>query len=133
LCVVGSLKITFAFVVFAIEHYNRVIQVAEDSGNFEELIRYLKMCRQQIKHPHIESELIYSYARLDKMADLEELISGPTSAALQEIADRCSNEKLYVPAKLLYMTISNYPRLASTYICLEVCVCVFAFHSKHSF
>ena len=56
--------------------YYDVISAAEQSGNFEELIPYLRMARKKIQDSHIDTELIYSFAQLSKkngssLADLE--------------------------------------------------------------
>jgi clathrin heavy chain len=82
------------------------------------------MARKKIKDSKIDTELIYSFANLstsetNAIADLEEFISGPNIAEIQSVADRCFNEKLYEPARILYASISNYACLASALVKLD--------------
>mmetsp|Transcript_13917 Transcript_13917/g.39575 ORF Transcript_13917/g.39575 Transcript_13917/m.39575 type:complete len:1722 (+) Transcript_13917:173-5338(+) len=98
------------------EHFELVIAKANEVALWEELIKYLDMCRQQIKHPKIETELMYAYAMTDNLASLQELISSPNVGQIQEVGDRCFQSEMYKAAKLLYNSISNFPRLCSCLI-----------------
>jgi clathrin heavy chain len=101
------------------EYFANVINIANEQGLFEDLIPYLDMCRAHLKHPMIESELMFAYAKTDNLASLQELISSPNVGQIQEVGDRCFQNQLYRAAKLLFNSISNYPRLCSTLIKME--------------
>jgi len=99
------------------ELYIDVIAVANEEKLYDDLIRFLIMCRKKpLKEPYIESEVIYAYAKTNKLAELEEFISSPNCAQIQVIGDRCFAEGLYEAAKLLFNNISNFARLASTLV-----------------
>jgi hypothetical protein len=55
------------------------------AGSWEDLVRYLQMARKKARESYIESELIYAYARTNRLADLEEFISGPNHADIQKV------------------------------------------------
>lgn len=95
------------------------------------------MSRKKARESYIESELIYAYAKTNRLADLEEFISGPNHADIQkvfyyiipyyhklrknilQIGDRCFEDKMFEPAKLLYNNVSNFARLAITLVHLK--------------
>lgn len=54
-------------------------------GSWEDLVRYLQMSRKKARESYIESELIYAYAKTNRLADLEEFISGPNHADIQKV------------------------------------------------
>jgi len=74
------------------------------------------MARKKAREPYIETELIYAYAKTNRLADLEEFISGPNHAQIQQVGDRCFDNKMYEAAKLLYNNVSNFARLAITLV-----------------
>ena len=86
------------------------------AGNWEDLVKYLQMARKKARETFIETELIFAYAKTNRLADLEEFISGPNHANITQVADRCFDEKMYEPAKLLYNNVSNFARLAITLV-----------------
>jgi clathrin heavy chain len=45
------------------------------------------MARKKARESYIESELIYAYARTNRLADLEEFISGPNHADIQKVSN----------------------------------------------
>ena len=96
--------------------YMDVVDAAGKSGNYEDLVRYLQMARKNARDPYVETELIYAYAKTNRLAELEEFISGPNHAQIQQVGDRCYDDKLYEAAKLLYNNVSNFARLASTLV-----------------
>ncbi len=49
-------------------------------------------------------------------ADLETFITSPNLADIQSVGDRCFDEELFEPAKLLFSNIGNNAKLASTLI-----------------
>lgn len=97
-------------------HYMEVVSVASNSNNWEDLVKYLQMARKKARETFIETELVYAYAMTNRLADLEEFISGPNHAAITQVADRCFDNKMYEAAKLLYNNVSNFARLAITLV-----------------
>jgi clathrin heavy chain len=66
-----------------LENYN--FMDAGIAESWEDLVRYLQMARKKARESYIESELIYAYARTNRLADLEEFISGPNHADIQKV------------------------------------------------
>ncbi|EHB17756.1 Clathrin heavy chain 1 [Heterocephalus glaber] len=96
--------------------YMEVVQAANTSGNWEELVKYLQMARKKARESYVETELIFALAKTNRLAELEEFINGPNNAHIQQVGDRCYDEKMYDAAKLLYNNVSNFGRLASTLV-----------------
>jgi clathrin heavy chain len=94
--------------------YMEVVNVAGESGNWEDLVKYLQMARKKARETFIETELIYAYAKTNRLAELEEFISGPNHAQIISVGDRCFEGKMYEAAKILYNNVSNYAKLAIT-------------------
>ena len=69
-----------------------------------------------MKETIIDTQLIYALARINKLAELEEVISVPNVVKIDQVADRCYDESLFEAAKLLYMNINNNAKLALCYI-----------------
>lgn len=67
--------------------YVDVVETAHRTSHWEDLVRYLQMARKKARESFIESELIYAYARTNRLADLEEFISGPNHADIQKVHD----------------------------------------------
>ncbi|KAB1217632.1 Clathrin heavy chain 1 [Morella rubra] len=93
-----------------------VIRAAEDANVYHDLVRYLLMVRQKAKEPKVDSELIYAYAKIDRLSDIEEFILMPNVANLQNVGDRLYDEALYEAAKIIFAFISNWAKLASTLV-----------------
>lgn len=53
--------------------------------SWEDLVRYLQMARKKARESYVESELIYAYAKTNRLADLEEFVSGPNHADIQKV------------------------------------------------
>lgn len=68
--------------------YVDVVETAHRTSHWEDLVRYLQMARKKTRESFIESELIYAYARTNRLADLEEFISGPNHADIQKVSQR---------------------------------------------
>jgi len=99
------------------EYYPEVISQSTECQNFEDLITFLLMCREQeVKDSRVETELLFAYAKTNKLSELEEFITNPNSAQIQVVADRCFEGEMYEAARILYANISNYVRLTSTLI-----------------
>ena len=71
-----------------------VIRAAEDGNVYHDLVRYLLMVRQKTKEPKVDSELIYAYAKIDRLSDIEEFILMPNVANLQNVGDRLYDAQL---------------------------------------
>ncbi|MGH0159430.1 UNVERIFIED_CONTAM: hypothetical protein FKN15_037344 [Acipenser sinensis] len=84
--------------------------------NWEDLVKYLQMARKKARESYVETELIFALAKTNRLAELEEFINGPNNAHIQQVGDRCYDEKMYDAAKLLYNNVSNFGRLASTLV-----------------
>ncbi|XP_017492550.1 PREDICTED: clathrin heavy chain-like [Rhagoletis zephyria] len=99
--------------------YMDVVATAQRTNSWEDLVRFLQMARKKACEPYIESELIYAYAKTNRLTDLEEFISSPNHADISKIGDRCFEDRLYEPARILYDNVANYGRLAITLAHLE--------------
>jgi len=99
--------------------YMDVVATASRTGQWEDLVRYLVMARKKARESYVESELVYAYAKTNRLADLEEFIAAPNHADIQKIGDRCFDEGMFEPAKLLYNNVSNFARLAITLVHLK--------------
>jgi len=98
--------------------YAEVIQAAEREENYEELVRFLLMARNKQKDQIIDSELVYSYAKSERLGDMEEFVSGTNTANAQAVGDRLYEERAYKAAKILYQSIPNNAKLASCHVML---------------
>ena len=99
--------------------YHLVISAAEGAGNYEDLVAFLKMARKDIKESALDTQLIYALARVNKLAELEELISVPNVAKIDMIGERCFDEGMFEAAKLLFININNNAKLALCYVNME--------------
>ncbi|KAK4798250.1 hypothetical protein SAY86_030576 [Trapa natans] len=100
-------------------HFLDVIQAAENANVYDDLVHYLLMVRQKAKEPKVDSELIYAYAKIGRLGDVEEFILMPNVANLQNVGDRLYDETLYEAAKIIYAFISNWAKLAVTLVKLK--------------
>ena len=55
------------------------------SGNFEDVVRYLQMAQKKSRDSFVETELIFAFAKTNRLAELEEFISGPNHAQIQQV------------------------------------------------
>uniref|UniRef100_A0A8C8FDH8 Clathrin heavy chain n=1 Tax=Oncorhynchus tshawytscha TaxID=74940 RepID=A0A8C8FDH8_ONCTS len=79
-------------------------------------VKFLQMARKKSRESYVETELIFALAKTNRLAELEEFINGPNNAHIQQVGDRCYDERMYDAAKLLYNNVSNFGRLASTLV-----------------
>eukprot|EP01006_Ploeotia_vitrea_P036086 TRINITY_DN65965_c0_g2_i1.p1 TRINITY_DN65965_c0_g2~~TRINITY_DN65965_c0_g2_i1.p1 ORF type:complete len:1702 (-),score=356.35 TRINITY_DN65965_c0_g2_i1:154-5214(-) len=102
-------------------NFQEVIDAAENTECYADLVKYLNMARNDggKKEAAVDTELVYAYAKTDRLADLEEFITGPNVAQIQYTADRCFNENLFEAAKILYTNVGNFARLAITLVRLQ--------------
>ncbi|KAF5947374.1 hypothetical protein HYC85_013331 [Camellia sinensis] len=96
-----------------------VIRAAEDVDVYHDLVKYLLMVRQKTKEPKVDSELIYAYAKIDRLGEIEEFILMPNVANLPNVGDRLYDETLYEAAKIIFAFISNWAKLACTLVKLK--------------
>ncbi|XP_031504649.1 clathrin heavy chain 2-like isoform X3 [Nymphaea colorata] len=96
-----------------------VIRAAEEVNAYHDLVKYLLMVRQKAKEPKVDGELIYAYAKIDRLGEIEEFILAPNVANLQTVGDRLYDEALYEAAKIIFSFISNWGKLASTLVKLR--------------
>ena len=99
--------------------YVMVCAEANEAEIWAELIPYLKMARKTMQENLIDTELIYAYAKINNLTELEVFVSGPNVANIQTIGDRCFSEGLYEAAKILFISINNNSKLALCHIHLE--------------
>lgn len=100
--------------------YAEVIKAASAStGHYEELLRYLQMARRKSRDAVIENELLFTLAALNRMTDVEEFLARPHGAQIQLVADRCYSARFFEAARMLYSSISNHARLATTLVHLR--------------
>ncbi len=99
--------------------FESVIDIADSAGKFEELIKFLLMAREHYKEPKIDGEIIVAYAELGKLNEIESFLNGSNVADLNEVGDKLYDRKDYKAAKLLYSSVSNYSKLASTLVFLD--------------
>ncbi|KAG9450240.1 hypothetical protein H6P81_010205 [Aristolochia fimbriata] len=93
-----------------------VIRAAEDANVYHDLVRNILMVRPKSKEPKVDSELIYAYAKIDRLGDIEEFILMPNAANLPNVGDCLYDEALYEAAKVIYAFISNWAKLAVTLV-----------------
>ena len=43
------------------------------------------MARKKARESYVETELVFAYAKTNRLADLEEFISGPNNANIQQV------------------------------------------------
>ncbi len=101
------------------EDYNNVIAAAGNLEQYGDLVTYLQMVRKKIKESIVDTELIYSFAKTNQLANMEEFIAAPNVAQIQSIAERCFDEAMYEAAKILYNNINNNAKLALCYVKLK--------------
>lgn len=97
------------------ESFYLVIQTAKEAAEFDPLVKYLRMARK-LKKEKIDTELAFALAHTNKLAEMEDFITSPNVAKIQEVADSCFNQGLYEAARICYSSVNNYKRLASTLI-----------------
>ncbi|CAN1812043.1 Clathrin heavy chain 1 [Linum perenne] len=99
--------------------FHEVIRAAEEADVYHDLVKYLLMVRQKTKEPKVDSELIFAYAKIDRLGEIEEFILMPNVANLQLVGDRLFDDALYEAAKIIFAFISNWSKLAVTLVRLK--------------
>ena len=99
--------------------YHNVISTAEAQNNYGDLVPFLKMARKSVKEAVLDTQLIYALAKVNKLSELEELISVPNVAKIDHIGERCFDEGMFEAAKILFTNINNNAKLALCFVALE--------------
>ncbi|CED83796.1 clathrin heavy chain [Phaffia rhodozyma] len=99
-------------------NFAEVIELANAAGKNDDLVRFLQMARKQAREPKIDTELAYSYAKTDRLHDMEEFLATTNVADVLVVGEKCFDDGLYQASKLLFQSISNWARLATTLIYL---------------
>lgn len=99
-------------------NFLEVIEIATRADKHDDLVRYLQMARKTLREPKIDTELAHAYAKTDRLHDMEDFLSMTNVADILEVGEKCFNDELYQAAKLLFSSISNWARLATTLIYL---------------
>lgn len=99
--------------------YLQVIEKAKLSGSYDDLVKYLLMVRKKVKESKVDSELAYSYCKVNNLSALEEFIAVPHQANLQSVGDRAFDEGLFEASRIIFAHIPNWGRLASTLVKLH--------------
>lgn len=76
------------------------------------------MARKSLREPKVDTELAYAYAKTDRLHDMEDFLGMTNVADILEVGEKCFEDELYQAAKLLFTSISNWARLATTLIYL---------------
>ena len=97
-------------------NYAEVIEISDRAGKHDDLIKYLKMARTQVREPAVDGGLLLAYARTDRLQEMEDFLSSINSANVQDVGDKCFEAGSYTAAKILYSSISNWTKLASTLV-----------------
>lgn len=87
-----------------------------ETDHWEDLVRFAQMARKKSREAFIETELCFAFAKTGRLTDLEEFITEPNNAQIQQVGDRCSEQGMHQAAKILFNSISNYARLAFTLV-----------------
>lgn len=96
--------------------YLRVIHQSESSKLFEQLIEYLRMCREGVKDTAIDNSLAFCFANLSQSNELEDLLADSNSVDVLRVGDRCFEEGMFEPARVLYSQTQNNSKIASCLI-----------------
>jgi clathrin heavy chain len=99
-------------------NFIEVIELANRAGKQDDLVRFLQMARKTLREPKIDTELAYAYAKTDRLHDMEDFLAMTNVADILVVGEKCFEDELYQAAKLLFSSISNWARLATTLIYL---------------
>ena len=73
--------------------YSEVIDKANRAETWEELVKYLQMAKKKTREVTIETELVFAYAKTNRLADLEEFITGPNHAKIDLVSCKQTNKQ----------------------------------------
>jgi len=95
-----------------------VIETASRAGKDDDLVRYLQMARKTLREPQIDTQLAVSYAKTDRLHDMEDFLAMTNVADQLTAGEQVFEAGMYQAARLLFSSISNWARLATTLIYL---------------
>lgn len=55
------------------------------TGNWEDLVKFLQMARKKARESYVETELIFALAKTNRLSELEEFVSSPNNAHIQQV------------------------------------------------
>ncbi|KAM7256318.1 hypothetical protein ACFE04_012059 [Oxalis oulophora] len=88
------------------DHFLEVIKAAQDANVYHDLVKYLLMVRQKKKEPKVDSELVYAYAKIDCLGEIEEFILMPNVANLpNEVCFACVDAEEFRLAQICGLNI----------------------------
>ena len=100
-------------------HFARVIEISNcPESMIIELIRFLQMACKTLRERKIDTELAYAYAKTDLLHDIEDFLAITNIVDILEVGEECFEDQLYQAAKLLFTSIFNWARFATTLIYL---------------
>jgi len=97
-------------------NFAKVIEISSHAGKHDDLVRFLQMARRSLREPKIDTELTYAYTKTDHLHDMENFLGMTNITDIPEVGEKCFED--YQAAKLLFTSISNWARLATTLIYL---------------
>lgn len=100
-------------------NFAELIEMATHAGKYEELIKFLRMARKTLREPLVDSTMLFALARTDKMHDMEDFLQMTNVANIESVGDQCYEEKHYEASKILYSSVSNWAKLATTHVFLN--------------
>ena len=100
-------------------NHNEVIEIATHAGKDEDLIKYLRMARKTQREPAVDTALAFSYARTDQLSELEDFLRATNVADIEASGDKAYAEGYHQAAKIFYLSVSNWAKLATTLVHLE--------------
>lgn len=100
-------------------NYAEVIEIATHAGKYEDLIKFLQMCRKTLREPMIDGSLALCLARVERLHELEDFLNAANVANIEECGDKAYEESLHQAAKIFYTSISNWAKLATTLVFLN--------------
>jgi len=99
--------------------YEEVVAAAQSEECYSDVVLYLTMVRKKVKDAKVDTELVYALAKTSQLGSLEEFIAAPHAANLNTAGDRCFDEGLFEAARVLYVAVAAWGRLASTLVRLH--------------
>ena len=89
-----------------------------------EVLSTLQMARKkdfgtQEARSVIDTAMLMSYARTNMMSELEEFVSSPNIANVEEVGERCAEMGMFEAARMLFSSISKHDKLASCLVRLQ--------------
>lgn len=97
-------------------NYDNVIDIAEHSEKYDDLLTYLHMARKTLKEPKIDNTIILVLAHLGKLNEVEKFLKGSNAANLDTVGDKLIEKGDYKASKMCFSSVSNYSKLATTFV-----------------